>query len=141
MSVYSIQLSQENYRLQDDTNVEKINVFYYSYRNQSKGEAGPLTLLLRHLYCISQEYSLYFLRMSSPDDDPDALPSESKEGDEQKEDNADSYTLMDYSTPISAAPPKVILQEEGQVEVAASPAFQCLDDVGYYKIFVNCLHV
>ena len=79
--------------------------------------------------------------MSSPDDDPDALPSESKEGDEQKEDNGDSYTLMDYSTPISAAPPKVILQEEGQVEVAASPAFQCLDDVGNYKIFVNCLHV
>ena len=34
-----------------------------------------------------------------------------------------------YSPPISAMPPKVVLQEESQVEVSASPAFQCLDEV------------
>ena len=35
----------------------------------------------------------------------------------------------DYIPPISALPPRVVLQEESQVEVSASPAFQCLDDV------------
>ncbi len=35
----------------------------------------------------------------------------------------------DYALPISALPPKVIPQEESQMEVSASPAFQCLDDV------------
>ena len=30
---------------------------------------------------------------------------------------------------IAPLAPKVILQEEGQVEVSASPAFQCLDEV------------
>ncbi|XP_074646441.1 coiled-coil domain-containing protein 146-like [Tubulanus polymorphus] len=35
----------------------------------------------------------------------------------------------DYEPAISAVPPKVVLQEESQVEVSASPAFQCLDDL------------
>lgn len=35
----------------------------------------------------------------------------------------------EYEPAISAKPPKVHLQEESQVEVSASPAFQCLDDV------------
>ncbi|XP_060560310.1 coiled-coil domain-containing protein 146-like [Ruditapes philippinarum] len=36
---------------------------------------------------------------------------------------------MEYAAPISALPPKVIHQEESQVEVSASPAFQCLDEL------------
>ena len=36
---------------------------------------------------------------------------------------------VDYEPAIAAIPPKVVLQEESQVEVSASPAFQCLDDV------------
>ena len=34
-----------------------------------------------------------------------------------------------YEPAIAPLAPKVILQEEGQVEVSASPAFQCLDEV------------
>lgn len=46
----------------------------------------------------------------------------------------DSYIIQEdeYQPPLSAIPPKVILQEEGQAEVSSSPAFQCLDDVRYY---------
>lgn len=36
---------------------------------------------------------------------------------------------LDSLVPISACPPKVVLQEESQVEVSASPAFQCLDEL------------
>ena len=35
----------------------------------------------------------------------------------------------EYAAPIAAVPPRVIVQEESQMEVSASPAFQCLDDV------------
>ena len=38
--------------------------------------------------------------------------------------------VEEYVTPISALPPRVVLQEENQVEVSSSPAFQCLDEVG-----------
>ena len=34
-----------------------------------------------------------------------------------------------FEPAIAPLAPKVILQEEGQVEVSASPAFQCLDEV------------
>lgn len=34
-----------------------------------------------------------------------------------------------YQPPIHAIPPRVTLTEESQMEVSASPAFQCLDDV------------
>ena len=34
-----------------------------------------------------------------------------------------------YEPAIAPLAPKVILQEESQVEVSASPAFQCLDEV------------
>lgn len=45
-----------------------------------------------------------------------------------EQDNSDG--LQDeYLPPISARPPKVVAQEESQVEVSASPAFQCLDEV------------
>lgn len=40
-----------------------------------------------------------------------------------------STDTLEYAAPISAVPPKVIHQEESQVEVSASPAFQCLDEV------------
>ena len=41
----------------------------------------------------------------------------------------DDTTVAEYAPPISALPPRVMLQEESQMEVSASPAFQCLDDV------------
>lgn len=36
---------------------------------------------------------------------------------------------LEYAAPISALPPKVVHQEESQVEVSASPAFQNLDEL------------
>ena len=39
----------------------------------------------------------------------------------------------EYAPPISALPPRVVHQEEGQIEVSASPAFQCLDDVNIFQ--------
>lgn len=45
----------------------------------------------------------------------------------------------EYSPPISALPPRVVHQEEGQIEVSASPAFQCLDDVSYDSFFEKYL--
>ena len=56
--------------------------------------------------------------------DGGSRPGSGKDKDEEEEEEA-----QEYKPPISAIPPKVILQEEGQVEVSASPAFQCLDDV------------
>ena len=46
-----------------------------------------------------------------------------------KENSSDDEFPQDNAPPISALPPRVILQEESQMEVSASPAFQCLDDV------------
>ncbi len=46
-----------------------------------------------------------------------------------REDGGDDQNPQDYAPPISALPPRVILQEESQMEVSASPAFQCLDDL------------
>jgi len=37
--------------------------------------------------------------------------------------------LEEYHPVISALPPRIIKQEENQVEVSASPAFQCLDEL------------
>lgn len=42
---------------------------------------------------------------------------------------AESSDDEPYEPAIAPLAPKVILQEEGQVEVSASPAFQCLDEV------------
>ena len=54
------------------------------------------------------------------------------EGADMREtEGASSPDNMEYAAPISAVPPKVIHQEESQVEVSASPAFQCLDEVRY----------
>lgn len=46
------------------------------------------------------------------------------------ESSDDDPMYAQYDEPaIAPLAPKVILQEEGQVEVSASPAFQCLDEV------------
>lgn len=50
------------------------------------------------------------------------LGEENGEGVYDEEDDA-------HVAPIAALPPKVVLQEESQMEVSSSPAFQCLDDV------------
>lgn len=38
-----------------------------------------------------------------------------------------------YTQALSALPPRVVQQEESQVEVSASPAFQCLDEVRWIR--------
>lgn len=35
----------------------------------------------------------------------------------------------EYSPPIAALPPKISKQEENQVEISSSPAYQCLEEV------------
>jgi len=47
-------------------------------------------------------------------------------GDREEGGSPDS---LEYAPAIAALPPKVIHQEESQVEVSASPAFQCLDEL------------
>lgn len=42
---------------------------------------------------------------------------------------AESSDDEPFEPAIAPLAPKVILQEESQVEVSASPAFQCLDEV------------
>lgn len=45
----------------------------------------------------------------------------------EKDEDEDSD---DFSPTIVALPPKVMKQEESQIEVSFSPAFQCLEEVG-----------
>ena len=69
---------------------------------------------------------------------------EEKELDEEEEDEEqDHYEVDDGDdfefymsdaldrpeAPLSAVPPRVVQQDEGQMEVSTSPAFQCIDDV------------
>ena len=61
--------------------------------------------------------------MSDREPSPGALEEEEEEEEDQSPD------ALEYAAPISALPPKVVQQEESQVEVSASPAFQCLDEV------------
>merc|ERR1711963_118039 len=76
--------------------------------------------------------------------DPDAEASVGAKTEEEQErpeaiDEADTDGLVDdnvnlepdeeYSPAISALPPRIVKQEENQVEVSASPAFQCLDEL------------
>ena len=58
--------------------------------------------------------------------DIEPTPRGLEEEEEGMEETPDS---LEYAAPISALPPKVVQQEESQVEVSASPAFQCLDEV------------
>ena len=60
----------------------------------------------------------------------DAEPSPRSPEEEEEEAGMDATPdSLEYAAPISALPPKVVQQEESQVEVSASPAFQCLDEV------------
>lgn len=46
--------------------------------------------------------------------------------------------LDDGVAPISALPPQLNVRDEiGQMEVSASPAFQCLDDVSMHKEWLH----
>ena len=46
----------------------------------------------------------------------------------------------EYTPAIAALPPKVVKQEENQVEVSASPAFQCLDEVSFQILYQITVH-
>lgn len=71
--------------------------------------------------------------------------NESEDGRDKEEEEEET---LKYAPAISALPPKVIQQEESQVEVSASPAFQCLEEVsrlvkdsyGPCQIFVAKYH-
>ena len=62
---------------------------------------------------------------------------EKGEGEEEEEEEEP----LKYAPAISALPPKVIQQEESQVEVSASPAFQCLEEVckSHDFFFASCI--
>ena len=62
---------------------------------------------------------------------------EKGEGEEEEEEEEP----LKYAPAISALPPKVIQQEESQVEVSASPAFQCLEEVCKFDdfFFASCI--
>lgn len=68
---------------------------------------------------------------------------ESEDGRDKEEEEEDEEPLK-YAPAISALPPRVIQQEESQVEVSASPAFQCLEEVGttlcWIKSVFLCYH-
>lgn len=57
------------------------------------------------------------------------------------DDGGDDGETLPFTPPISAVPPRVVAQEENQMEVSSSPAFQCLDEV--FKPFIKkfCLLV
>ena len=82
--------------------------------------------------------------MSSSDEE-ELGPSEGEE-DKKKEtvveqdEEETGGSMSGYQPPISAIPPRVTLTEESQMEVSASPAFQCLDDVRYSSTS-NCLYI
>lgn len=75
------------------------------------------------LYDISESY--FCSKMSDQEASGDERDLELGEGEETIEEREE----LDYEVPLSALPPKVVLQEENQKEVSASPAFQVLDDV------------
>ena len=73
---------------------------------------------------------------STVGDDP---PQENADGGTEveggeDEDEAEEEEEEEDEAPIHAVAPRVVLHEEGHVEVSASPAFQCLDEVQMYTI-------
>lgn len=62
----------------------------------------------------------FFCQMSSTE--------ETDTHEEESEEEPQKYTQA-----LSALPPRVVQQEESQVEVSASPAFQCLDEVRWIR--------
>ena len=69
--------------------------------------------------------------MEKNDSAPEKQSFGGQTGDETADNEQDHSDAIhdEYLAPISARPPKVVAQEESQVEVSASPAFQCLDEV------------
>ncbi|XP_041349849.1 coiled-coil domain-containing protein 146-like [Gigantopelta aegis] len=61
--------------------------------------------------------------MSDKAESPDSADRDDSADQEQKD------AAPEYVPPISAQPPKVVKQEDNHVEVSASPAFQCLDEL------------
>ena len=54
----------------------------------------------------------------------------------EDKDEEEGEQSTEYNAPISALPPRVVPQEESQMEVSSSPAFQCLDDVSSALAFL-----
>ena len=72
-----------------------------------------------HDYILSLTFAIIYnecVDMSSAEED-----THEEEGEEEPS--------QKYTQAITALPPRVVQQEESQVEVSASPAFQCLDEV------------
>ena len=70
------------------------------------------------------------------DDSPGEVDNVSDVGEDDDLENVDTGLSLipgeeEYMPAIAALPPKVVKQEENQVEVSASPAFQCLDEVSF----------
>lgn len=85
--------------------------------------------------------------MSSPDEGNAASPApeeaQQSNGEDHKQE-AESQAQPEenaYQPAISAIPPRVTLTEESQMEVSASPAFQCLDDVSVPVTTAHCIGV
>lgn len=63
--------------------------------------------------------------------------SNSEKESEMEPDGTPESSEEIYSSAISAVAPKVFQQEESQVEVSSSPAFQCLDEVrSFFLIYL-----
>ena len=54
-----------------------------------------------------------------------------------REEEKEEEEPLKYAPAISALPPKVVQQEESQVEVSSSPAFQCLDEVCIASVLLH----
>lgn len=68
---------------------------------------------------------------SRPNTTSTADEDEVKAGESDPDAEETVGTVSSYQPPISAIPPRVTLTEESAMEVSASPAFQCLDDVSH----------
>lgn len=74
-------------------------------------------------------FIVFYTDMSSPE------PTEDSQDETEEE-------PQKYTQPLTALPPRVVQQEESQVEVSASPAFQCLDEVRTFKLeFYNFITI
>ena len=57
-------------------------------------------------------------------------PTDSDKEKNQSSDNPDEDQSSGDVRPISAVAPKVLQQDDTQVEISSTPAFQCLEEVG-----------
>ena len=72
------------------------------------------------------------------DEEEEYLVDYDEDGEEEEEYGMEFITtaLLDREPVLSAVPPRVIQHDEGQMEVSTSPAFQCIDDVSIYNLFL-----